>query len=265
MRIRTILLLVVLLSPLALAASATHRFTVEGEDVLVEHAYTLDDERIMVRLPSDATAITVDGEPRPWSAEATLSGTGETVLSYRTQTLLERGSQNYFVADLSRSPASIETATVLLPEGTFLSRGLADASASIHPRPTEAGTDGTRLVFTWTGPALEPSRAILIGYERSAERLGWWIVLAAVIAIAAVVAWRMFPWRGADRSQNLYADEKAVVRLLESAPGHELWQGELVRQSGLSKVKVSRRIRALEAKGVVERVPVGNSNRIRLK
>ena len=66
-----------------------------------------------------------------------------------------------------------------------------------------------------------------------------------------------------DITLNLYEDEKSIVRTLQSLRG-EAWQKELQIKTGLSKVKLSRRLRALEEKGVVEKVPYGNTNRIRL-
>jgi uncharacterized membrane protein len=65
-------------------------------------------------------------------------------------------------------------------------------------------------------------------------------------------------------TRNLFEDEKLIVEALLAEKTHELWQKQLAIKTGLSKVKLSRKLRGLEQKGLIERVPYGNTNKVRL-
>ena len=67
-----------------------------------------------------------------------------------------------------------------------------------------------------------------------------------------------------DITKNLFEEEKKIVEvLLENKEG--IWQKQLQLKTGLTKVKLSRKIRNLEEKGIIEKIPYGNTNKIRLK
>ncbi|MBI2652703.1 winged helix-turn-helix transcriptional regulator [Candidatus Woesearchaeota archaeon] len=59
-------------------------------------------------------------------------------------------------------------------------------------------------------------------------------------------------------------DEKLVIRELEKNNG-ELTQSELVRKTGLSKVKVHRIVKRLESLEIVSKYPYGVTNKIKLE
>ena len=59
--------------------------------------------------------------------------------------------------------------------------------------------------------------------------------------------------------------EKRVIEELKKADRNELWQKQIQNSTGYSKAKVSRVIRNLEARGLVSKIPFGNTNKIRLK
>ncbi len=63
----------------------------------------------------------------------------------------------------------------------------------------------------------------------------------------------------------MFEDEKLIVRILLIEKTRELWQKQLEQKTGLNKVKLSRKLRSLEAKGLIEKIPYGNTNKIRLK
>jgi uncharacterized membrane protein len=66
-------------------------------------------------------------------------------------------------------------------------------------------------------------------------------------------------------SLNLFGDEKNIVEFLMTRKGKRCWTKELVRELGISKVRVSRKIRSLLEKGIIERENFGKENRISLK
>ena len=59
-------------------------------------------------------------------------------------------------------------------------------------------------------------------------------------------------------------DEKIVIKELEKN-NSELTQSDLVRKTGLSKVKVHRIIKRLELLGIVSKYPYGITNKIKLE
>ena len=58
--------------------------------------------------------------------------------------------------------------------------------------------------------------------------------------------------------------EKVVIKQLEQNNG-ELAQSDIVRKTGLTKVKVHRIIKRLESLGIVKKYPYGLTNKIRLE
>ncbi len=60
-------------------------------------------------------------------------------------------------------------------------------------------------------------------------------------------------------------NEQKVVNLLSSAPNNELWQKQILLETGFSKAKLSRVIRNLEQRGVLVKEIYGNTNKIALK
>jgi len=65
-------------------------------------------------------------------------------------------------------------------------------------------------------------------------------------------------------TKNLFEEEKQIILLLIDSNNKELWQKEIIKQLGISKVKLSRRLRNLKQKGLIESIPYGNTNKIRL-
>ena len=65
-------------------------------------------------------------------------------------------------------------------------------------------------------------------------------------------------------SEMLLPEERLIIKLLEENNG-ELTQSELVRKSGLNKLKVSRVIKRLENLKIINKYPYGMTNNIKLK
>jgi len=68
-----------------------------------------------------------------------------------------------------------------------------------------------------------------------------------------------------DITRNLFDDEKKIVEILLESETKELWQKQLEIKIGYSKVKLSRKLRNLERKQIIEKIPYGNTNKIRIK
>jgi uncharacterized membrane protein len=94
-----------------------------------------------------------------------------------------------------------------------------------------------------------------------------YVVAAAAMGVGALII-LLFQWRITDRRAHeilriLPEDERKIVEVLLKEKRIE--QMYLVAESGLSKVKVSRIVSRLQARGVVEKKPLGNTNLVKLK
>ena len=102
---------------------------------------------------------------------------------------------------------------------------------------------------------------------------GWYIMVAFGIAffILAVGIYLVFmPQKAPEKTaqvvdlSKLEEDEKKVYEMLKAANG-SMFQGDVIKQLGYTKVTVSRLIDKMEMKGVVERKRRGMSNLVVLK
>lgn len=116
------------------------------------------------------------------------------------------------------------------------------------------------------------SFAVLNGYYFSQEGsalplIVYGISFLSIIVGAFVVL--LFQWR-INRAQLekllgvLEHDERTVIKILLDNKGH-IEQNYIVALSGMNKVAISRTITKLEARSVVEKKPLGNTNMIILK
>jgi uncharacterized membrane protein len=65
-------------------------------------------------------------------------------------------------------------------------------------------------------------------------------------------------------TRNLFEEEKKIVEYLVSRKNGESWTKEVARDLNIPKVRLSRKLRNLEQKGLIKRTPYGNENRIKL-
>ena len=70
--------------------------------------------------------------------------------------------------------------------------------------------------------------------------------------------------RAEEVTKNLFEDEKRIVEYLLKKKGKESWTKEIVRDLGISKVKLSRKLRSLEKKEIIKKIPYGNENKVRV-
>ncbi len=257
------LIIALLLVPLASASTLTATYVVSDSHAQVNLSVHAT-QALRLPVPDDATGLLVDGNA---STRPVVLQAGPHTVSYTTASVLEHTTDRYFVVDFGEVRANITRLTVELPPHATLVKDLTDPAPSVHPLPTQSRTDGTHLIFSWQQQDLEPSRAVFIAYQLPDNASGWYVAIAlalALVAVLVVILSRRLMKRTEELTKNLFEEEKQLVEIL-TAHHDGLWQKELQQQSGMSKVKVSRKLRSLEAKGVVEKIPYGNTNKIRLK
>ncbi|MFT4250614.1 MAG: helix-turn-helix transcriptional regulator [Candidatus Woesearchaeota archaeon] len=254
-------LLILLILPLASAANLEVEYFI-GEQTRVTYTFSNVEEPLTIPLPNDVREVRVGNQTIP--ATNTIQVHEDSTLEFFTDSLTQRNS---FVADLGRISATLEETRVHLPIHARLSRGLNEADPSIRPTPSSATTDGQNIIFVYAPESLEPARAIIIDYETNTNNTATSIALLLAILLVGllVLLYTRKQTKKETLTKNLFKEEEVLVNLLLKQPTKELWQKELTKQSGLTKVRASRKLRNLEAKGVIEKIPYGNTNKIRLK
>ena len=261
-RMRGYWVLALLVLPVAQAATldAEYDLGLTQTDVTYRLA---DVQNLTVPLPYDVQQLTINGEVREAQDQVRL--TQDATLTFTSSAYTSRA--NYFVVDLAGIDAQIHEVTVYLPEGARLLRGLSTQDPSIHPAPADAFTDGEQLIFSWNGENLEPARALIVDFETNIPGPEVLLALGAALLLAGIIVvltGRRKPGEEA-LTRNLYEEEKRIMQVLLAQKDEELWQKQVARETGLSKVKVSRKLRNLEKKGLIEKIPHGNTNKIRVK
>ncbi|MFB6216542.1 MAG: helix-turn-helix transcriptional regulator, partial [Candidatus Aenigmatarchaeota archaeon] len=59
--------------------------------------------------------------------------------------------------------------------------------------------------------------------------------------------------------------EKEVIEALSDADESTMWQKSLQRETGSTKSKLSRTLKKMEERGLVEKIQHGTSNKVRLR
>ncbi|MBS3099845.1 hypothetical protein J4463_01345 [Candidatus Pacearchaeota archaeon] len=186
-------------------------------------------------------------------------------IKYRTSTVIERTKNDFFILDLSDIDAKIMDVKLKLPEGAFLEYDSSSKKNSIIPKTQFVGIDGKRIIIEWKD--ISKNAAILVIYNAGmnyAILIYSFIAIASAIAIAFILGIKLKKKIVKnDLTKNLFEEEKQITEILIKCG--EMWQKQLEIKSGISKVKLSRKLRALEQKGIIEKIPYGNTNKIRIK
>lgn len=196
--------------------------------------------------------------------------------------------------------ASEHTFILKLPIGSVIARELGkDEFFFVTPKPSEVLSDGQRIIVTWKADdvsrfSISTVTEPLKDDDPTALYVG--LTIAAVAGGAVTYAVLRKRWKkpnqtpvkkaakkkGKQKEQQVEVkqeesaplkaiapqfveEEQKVVELLKKAENQELWQKQLLQETGLSKVKLSRLLRNLEERGVVTKQIFGNTNKIALK
>lgn len=92
-----------------------------------------------------------------------------------------------------------------------------------------------------------------------------YIIISIVSFILIFFTVRYVSKKEKDVNKYLLDEEQKIIKFLKDADRHESWQRKIQETFSLSKAKTSRLIRNLESRSLVEKIPFGNTNKIRLK
>lgn len=194
------------------------------------------------------------------------------VFSFVNPDAIDAG-ERYYLTNKIKAPVDIDRlkVTLILDEG-FVAR-------EIYPQAQDIESDGQKIMITWqfVNFTAGSSLPIFVIFEnvKTSSYLLWILVGLLIIAIVFVVlrkrkekiiikARRKKTGEKIEEVERYLLDnEKKVVQ--ELGKDKELWQKQLQLRTGLSKVKLSRVLKNLEARGLIKKINFGKTNKILLK
>ncbi len=161
-------------------------------------------------------------------------------------------------------------ALIRLPENGILAEE--PANASYLPEDGGILTDGKHIMVYWERLDLNPDEGLQFSvmYNMPVVLSSFLIVILTFIVIIVMVGLVVYIKRGTRKPEEIVSsvlnkDEKTIVDLLNRHGGNAV-QKILVRETDFSKAKVSRLVKNLKERGVIEIEPVsGRENRVILK
>ena len=159
--------------------------------------------------------------------------------------------------------------TVKLPLGTAIVEQSKIANTGLQrfePAWGQEGSDGRRIYVTWqrNSPKLGEAINVTVLYE---ELVGSQIIFIAILMLVAILvsAIYFFKRRTTRAIMPILTDnERKVVEIL-LRERKDVDQRSIVRETDYSKSKVSRIMKDLESRGLLERTRKGRTNMVRLK
>jgi len=189
--------------------------------------------------------------------------------SYVDSSVLDKTSSGYIFLKKVNFSSDFNEAIVKLN----LEKGFLVNTQEVYPSNYVLETDGQTISLIWKFENVKQGDnfAIFVGIDNSSSSFNWTIILFIVIVLVLLVgAWFFYFGKNKVRASNkfeqhLLDSEKRVIEELKKADRNELWQKQLQLKMEFSKAKLSRVIRNLESRGLVTKIPMGNTNKICLK
>ncbi len=163
--------------------------------------------------------------------------------------------------------------TVYLPETALLATNV--SNESFYPKTGNTISDGRHIIVYWEKTDVKPDD--VLGFEVSYVIEGpqnpfydYLIISLTVVIIIAIIILGFY-FKVASKKQKLEnimpllkEDEKRIVEILSSHKGEAI-QKTLVRESEFSKARVSRLVKNLKERGIINVEPTGRTNKVTLK
>jgi len=200
-------------------------------------------------------------------------GTITIATKFKWNELVERrGNISFFSMDIPILWNTGEVSVIIkLPDRTLLAE---KALLPISPSGYHIGTDGRRILASWSLRDKRPGDVIPIRlyYEPLSPEfiLEDLVYILIFILIFIVIVGTLFIFKKVSKKSELVLsvlneNERLVVDILRKEKKKKVDQRRIVNLSGFSKAKVSRIIRSLEERGILESERIGRRNKITLK
>jgi uncharacterized membrane protein len=152
-----------------------------------------------------------------------------------------------------------------------LDKGFVINTDEAYPTNFETSSDGQNILLIWRFYNVSNSSpvAFFVKIENTSVfyRISIFIIITILILVA-IGSWIWFYFKKRNKNkfeEHLMPSEKKVITELKKANKNEMWQKQLLLNTGFSKAKLSRVVRDLEARGLVSKTVFGNTNKISLK
>ncbi len=262
--------------PLACASSYEVLFNQADNKILAEYSIILDSPgEIRAYIPANARAVSADLNYSLVNENLVAYGK-EAKISYVSEELDKSGDSYYFVHDLKfYSNFDNVTTKFTLQRGYFLDNSM------IFPKAYGMETDGQVISVIWTLQNVKAGDSMPMFLTIKTEKnnslvIGLIIALVIAIVLARIVIVYVNKTKtrvkkpkqklaGRLEDKYLVESEKAVLNTLKKADRGEIWQKQIQIATGFSKAKISRIIRSLELRNLIEKIPFGNTNKVRLR
>ena len=180
--------------------------------------------------------------------------------------------ENYFFTLNQDIEADSISVKITLPENSEISE-----ERSIGPEPSNQFHVGSSQVLLWR---FEEPTSVSISFLASNPQNGliWKILIPIILLITALMVWIIKHKKSQKKNSkqesitsnldHLLENEKKVVGALKEAKNNKkdfLWQKELQIATGLSKVQLSRTLRRMLERRLLNKEPHGASNKISIK
>ena len=242
---------------------------ISGSKALVSYDIQTDQSAVQLIVPKDAKINEISEEDYSLNNGLLTVQTSKNLkISYFTDNFIEKTSKSYFTADF-KTVDEVQNLNVrlILPEFS--------TSESAFPTPVIT-SDGKHIILNWKDSLkAQESFPVFVIYQEKGSQWIWIAGIAIVLIIAAIFIIKHKPKvikvksKGKSKEktkeieQHLLESESSVIKTIRKSKG-EAWQKQIQLNTGFSKAKLSRTIRNLEARGLVKRIPLGNTNKIRL-
>lgn len=205
-----------------------------------------------------------------------INSTENLSIKYITESMINKAKKGYYFTSKNylNEPQKVK---LVLPESALLVEG-----GLVFPEPDSITSDGRSIILRWNN---YEEGQIVINYEfvKDQSFVGYIVILFIVLffIIYSILQRRIFKEKISkvkkknekkktkenkkqNFTKNLFEDEKKIVEYLLDKKGNGAWTKEILRDVSISKVKLSRKLRSLEQKGIIKKIPYGNTNKIRI-
>jgi len=178
-------------------------------------------------------------------------------------------TKNLFSFDLSLSQSIDQaTASVKLPEGYALTN--TSLIQAVSPSAASIVSDGRRIIVNWGAVNLtaEQSFKFQTLYEPVKSQFPMALVSASILSFLVLGGLGLFFYRRIKKPKEVILSvlddfERKVIEVITTAGG-EINQRKVVQETNLSKAKVSRVVKRLQERGLLEVTRLGRTNKLKL-
>jgi len=250
------------------------------DKVLVKHFFDSVSD-LELKIPKDFDKLEVNSQSQLEEFSKyyliKINSTNNLSINYITKSMIDKSGENFYF--ISRNYLNeFQNVRLVLPEFAVLSE-----KGIVFPEPNLISSDGRSIILEWSN---YNEKQIIVDYEFVKKKNFIFYILILIIVLA-FVSYLIFQRKIFKKKiekikdkakknkktnlkseiieEHLVESEKRIINELKKAEKNQLWQKQLQTQTGFSKAKLSRTIRNLESRNLIQKIPMGNTNKIKLK